>query len=153
MNKTLLDYEHSLEVVLPFLQVVLKNFEIFPVLLGDSSKENVEKIADELYEVLKNKENWIIVASTDLSHYYPYETAKKKDLLLLETLKTKNLNLLYKYLKNRKIEMCADAAVLTLLKIAQKFPDYEVKVLNYANSGDTSGDKSKVVGYLSLIHI
>jgi AmmeMemoRadiSam system protein B/AmmeMemoRadiSam system protein A len=147
VNKVLLDYEHSLEVELPFLQVVLKNFKIFPVLLGDSSKENIEKIADDIYDVLKNRKNWIIVASTDLSHYYPYETAREKDLLLLETLKTKNLNLISSYLKNRKIEMCGDAAVFTLLKISEKFPDYEVKILNYANSGDTSGDKSRVVGY------
>jgi len=147
VNKTLLDYEHSLEVEVPFLQVVLKNFKIFPILLGDSSKENIEKIADDIFEVLKNRKNWVIVSSTDLSHYYPYEIAKQKDLLLLETLKTKNLNLLSSYLKNKKIEMCADAAVLTLLKIAEKFPDYEVKILNYANSGDTSTDKSRVVGY------
>ncbi|HOK56572.1 MAG TPA: AmmeMemoRadiSam system protein B [bacterium] len=147
VNKVLLDYEHSLEVEVPFLQVVLKNFKIFPILLGDSSKENIKKIADDIYEILKDKKNWIIVASTDLSHYYPYETAKQKDGLLLETLKTKNLNLLYSYLSTRKVEMCADAAVLTLFKIAEKYPDYEVKILNYANSGDTSGDKSRVVGY------
>ncbi len=151
VNKAILDYEHSLEVEIPFLQVVLKNFKIFPVLLGDSSKENIEKIADDMYDVLKNKGNWIIVASTDLSHYYPYETAKQKDTLLLETLKSKNLNLIYSYLSSRKIEMCGDAPVFVLLKIAEKYPDYEVKILNYANSGDTSGDKNKVVGYGSAV--
>ncbi|MGB9677745.1 MAG: AmmeMemoRadiSam system protein B, partial [Candidatus Ratteibacteria bacterium] len=147
VNRALLDYEHSLEVQVPFLQFVLKNFKIFPVLLGEPSEENISKIADSLYDVLKNKKNWIIVASTDLSHYYPYQTAKEKDKLLLETLKSKNLNLIYSYLSKRKVEMCGDAAVLTLFKIAEKYPDYEVIVLNYANSGDTTGDKDRVVGY------
>ncbi|MCM8819144.1 MAG: AmmeMemoRadiSam system protein B, partial [Candidatus Omnitrophica bacterium] len=90
INKVLFDYEHSLEVQIPFLQYILKNFKIFPILLGDSSKENIDEIADALYDVLKNKKNWLIVASTDLSHYYPYDTARKKDLLLLEILKTKD---------------------------------------------------------------
>ena len=147
VDRNLIDCEHCIEVEIPFLQCVLKNFEIFPILVGDSSKENIEKIANDIYEVLKGDKNWIIVVSTDLSHYYPYDIAKQKDLLLLETLKTKNLNLLYKYLENRKIEMCGDAAVLILLKISEKFLNFEVKILNYANSGDTGGDKSKVVGY------
>ncbi len=151
VNKTLLDYEHSLEVEIPFLQYILKNFKIFPVLVGDASKENVELIANDLYDVLKEKKNWIIVVSTDLSHYYPYELAKQKDLLLLETLKSKNINLIYSYLSSKKIEMCGDAAVFILLKIAEKYPDYEVEILNYANSGDTIGDKSKVVGYGSAV--
>lgn len=151
VNRTYLDYEHSLEVEIPFLQVILKNFKIFPILLGDSSKENVEAVANEIYDVLKNRRDWIIVVSTDLSHYYPYQEAKQKDMLLLETLKTKNLNLIYKYLENRKIEMCGDAGVLVLLKIAEKYPDYQVKVLYYANSGDTSGEKNRVVGYGSAV--
>ncbi|MCM8772339.1 MAG: AmmeMemoRadiSam system protein B [Candidatus Omnitrophica bacterium] len=150
-NYDLLDKEHSLEVQIPFLQYILKDFKIFPILLGDSSRKNVEKIADDLFEVLKNKKNYLIVSSTDLSHYYPYDIAKKMDFLLLETLKTKNIDLLYSYLSNRKIEMCGDAGVLTLLKFAEKIGNYQVKVLYYANSGDTSGDKSKVVGYGSAV--
>ncbi|MCM8804925.1 MAG: AmmeMemoRadiSam system protein B, partial [Candidatus Omnitrophica bacterium] len=151
VDRAYLDYEHSLEVEVPFLQIIFKNFKIFPILLGDSSRENVEAIANDIYEVLKNKKNWIIVVSTDLSHYYSYEQANQKDTLLLETLKTKNLNLIYKYLESRKIEMCGDAGVLVLLKIAERYPDYQVKVLHYANSGDTSGDKNRVVGYGSVV--
>ncbi|MCX7917871.1 MAG: AmmeMemoRadiSam system protein B [bacterium] len=151
VNKTILDYEHSIEVEIPFLQYILKNFKIFPILLGDSSKENIMSIANDLYEVLKNRKSWVIVVSTDLSHYNPYEIAKQKDGLLLETLKSKNINLIYSYLSKRKIEMCGDAGVFTLLKIAEKFSDYEVKVLNYANSGDTGGDRNSVVGYASIV--
>ncbi len=147
VNKTLLDNEHSLEVQIPFLQYILKNFKIFPILLGDSSIENIEDISKDIYETIKDRKNWIIVASTDLSHYYPYQIANQKDKLLLETLKTKNLNLIYKYLQEGKIEMCGDAAVLTLLKISEKVSLYEVEILNYANSGDTSGEKNRVVGY------
>lgn len=151
VNKSLLDFEHSLEVQVPFLQYILKDFKIFPILLGDSSEENLNEIADDLFEILKDRKKWIIVASTDLSHYYPYEEAKKKDILLLETLKSKNLNLLYSYLSKGKVEMCGDAPVITLLKIAEKFKNYDVKILNYANSGDTSGEKNRVVGYGSVV--
>ncbi|MFN4228080.1 MAG: AmmeMemoRadiSam system protein B [Candidatus Ratteibacteria bacterium] len=151
VNKTLIDYEHSLEVEIPFLQYVLKNFKIFPILVGDASKENTDSIANDLYDVIKERKDWIIVVSTDLSHYYPYDLAKQKDLLLLETLKSKNINLIYSYLSAKKIEMCGDAALFILLKIAEKYPDYEIKILNYANSGDTSGKKSEVVGYGSAV--
>ncbi|MCM8785674.1 MAG: AmmeMemoRadiSam system protein B [Candidatus Omnitrophica bacterium] len=151
VNKILMDYEHSLEVEIPFLQYTLKNFKIFPILVGDPSKENTDLITNDLYNVIKERNDWIIVVSTDLSHYYPYELAKQKDLLLLETLKSKNINLIYSYLSAKKIEMCGDSALFILLKIAEKYPDYEVKILNYANSGDTSGEKSKVVGYGSAV--
>ncbi|MCD6407937.1 AmmeMemoRadiSam system protein B, partial [bacterium] len=152
-NKTLLDVEHCIEVEVPFLQKVLRNFKIFPVLLGDSSDANTSEIAEKLWSALKGRKDILIVVSTDLSHYFPLDIAEKKDALLFKTIQTKNLKLLYKRLEKRVVEMCGDAAVITLMKISSKYGDYEVKVLHYSTSANVSGDKSRVVGYGAMVFL
>lgn len=152
VNHTLLDVEHALEVEVPFLQKVSKNFKIFPILLGDIDMENVNNIADGIYKVVKKRKNLIFVVSSDLSHYYSESIAEKKDHLLFKYLKTKNIYLIYRKLKERKeVEACGDAAILTMLKIAEKMGNYEVKILHYSTSAKKTGNKKNVVGYGAIV--
>ncbi|MEM5777252.1 MAG: AmmeMemoRadiSam system protein B [Candidatus Aenigmatarchaeota archaeon] len=128
-------YEHSIEVQLPFLQRVLKKFSIIPISIGD---DDFNDVAKEITKLIDNKT--IIIASSDLSHYYDYETAIKIDSLANEAVPKLDIN------KAKKIEACGKIGILALMKIAKK-NGWSGKKLFYANSGDTAGDKSQVVGY------
>jgi len=152
INHTLLDVEHAIEVEIPFLQKVCKSFKIFPILLGDIDIQNVNGIANVIYKIVKKRKDIIFVVSSDLSHYYSETIAEKKDHLLFKYLKTKNISLIYRKLKERKeIEACGDAAIVVMLKVAEKMGNYALKVLNYSTSAKTTGDKKKVVGYGAVV--
>jgi len=128
-------FEHSLEVQIPFLQKVLKDFKIVPIIFG-SEDEDWERLAQAILENIKDKKV-LIIASSDLSHYLPYQEAQKIDSQTLEAIL--NLN-------TQNLEVCAKDSVKTLIEIA-KLLGGKTKLLKYLNSGDTAGDKSKVVGY------
>lgn len=129
--------EHSLEVQVPFLQTVLKNFVLYPLVIG-SSKADI--LAQDLVEFCK-QDDVIVVVSSDLSHYLPYLDAKKTD--------TETLNSVAEMDIDKMIEVgdaCGRTGILTLMFIAEKL-GWKPKLLDYRNSGDTAGDKSAVVGY------
>ena len=132
--------EHSIEVQLPFLQKTLKNFKILPIIFGSENKD-WELLARVILENTKN-ERILIIASSDLSHYLPYEVAKEVDQKTLKNILDLQIS---------DLEVCAQDAVKTLIAIAQKL-GAKTKLLKYANSGDRVpagrvGDKSQVVGY------
>ncbi len=128
--------EHSLEVQLPFLQMVLGDFEIFPVLTGECDPR---RLAHTLEPYLDDID--LIIVSSDLSHYYPYEEAVERDALAHRALE----NLDWVLMEDR-VEACGKTAILTLMQIAQK-RSWRAQLLDYRNSGDTAGDKFRVVGY------
>lgn len=129
--------EHSLEVQIPFLQTVLKDFKIMPILVNQFDSNLVGKIKSQI------NSKTLIVSSTDLSHYHPYQQAKKIDQ------KTISLILNFKPKKLKNSQACGMPAVKTVLNIAQKL-NWQPKLFKYLNSGDTSGPKNQVVGYLSM---
>ncbi len=156
--------EHSLEVELPFLQVALKNkFKIVPILVSGFSNERCKHIADAIVSVIKSfpDKKFLFVISTDMSHYPDYETANyvdKEALKVLEKfdpelLKTTTDKLLSKGYNNLSCIFCGEQAVITGMFIAKLLGADTVKVLHYANSGDTPryGDKSRVVGYCAVV--
>lgn len=128
-------FEHSIEAQLPFLQKTLKDFKILPVIFG-SENEDWLLLAGKLLEDVKEKKG-LIIASSDLSHYLSYEEAIKID--------QKTLNSIVN-LRNHNLEVCAADATKTLIKISQELGG-RAELLKYANSGDTSGSKERVVGY------
>jgi len=147
--------EHSLEVQLPFLQKVLKDFKVVPIILGNKSDS-----VDILINALKNliNEKTLIVVSSDLSHYPKYEDAKYSDNKVIEAILTGKRENLVKTIADLKrqginnLQTCAcgqDAieVVMGLLGGA------EIKLLKYANSGDITGEKSQVVGYASIVFV
>ena len=128
-------FEHSIEVQLPFLQKVLKSFKIVPIIFG-SEDEDWKALAKTILGNIKNKKV-LIIASSDLSHYLPYQEAKAIDKRTLDSISD---------LKTENLEVCAKDSVKTLLEIAKNLKA-KTKLLKYANSGDTAGDKLQVVGY------
>lgn len=140
--------EHSLEVQLPFLQTVLKDFNIVPILIGSPTKKTFEHLMTELPEILDEKT--LLITSTDLSHYHDYSTAKEMDNKIIEsiaklsTIETEHL------LRAGKSELCGGYPVLITLEVAKRAGANLGVLYNYANSGDVTGDKDRVVGYASM---
>ncbi|MCX5719150.1 MAG: AmmeMemoRadiSam system protein B [Nitrospirae bacterium] len=140
--------EHSLEVQLPFLQTVLKDFKIVPIVMGDQNLENCTTLSDAIYQAIKGKKV-LIIASTDLSHYYPYDEAVKLDTVLIDHVKDFDAQRLAGDLSEGKCEACGRGPLITTLLLARKMGANKSVILQYANSGDVTGDKGRVVGYLA----
>lgn len=142
--------ENSVEMELPFIQTVLKDSKVVLVALGRQSLENCKILGEALYEVLKDRENVMIVASTDMSHHLSYESANTLDARTISEIKKFDPKGLYEYsLARRHGIMCGIGAVCATMIASEKLGADKIKVLKYANSGDATGDKKSVVGYLS----
>jgi AmmeMemoRadiSam system protein B/AmmeMemoRadiSam system protein A len=133
--------EHSLEVQLPFLQVMLKAFEIVPILINSGDPK---ALAAVLAPHIDN--DTLIVASTDLSHYYPYERAVSLDRICTSAITNAEFSSM------PLCEACGKQAVMTLMYIAE-IKNWDAKLIDYKNSGDTAGDKDNVVGYASIAFV
>lgn len=128
-------WEHSLEVQLPFLQQVLDQFSLVPLAVGDASPEEVAGVLDYLW----GGPETLIVISSDLSHYLPYDTAKKFD----ESTAMSIVNL--EAPVNHE-QACGGTAINGLMLAAQR-RHLHPELLDLRNSGDTAGDRNRVVGY------
>jgi len=133
-------WEHSIEVQLPFLQRALGGFELVPIVFGQLDPEAVAKTLQTLID-----ESTLVVASSDLSHYHPYETAKGLDAACVEAICALNPEWM------QQQEACGKGPIITLIHLA-RMKGWKAKLLEYCNSGDTSGDKSQgVVGYAAIV--
>lgn len=143
--------EHSIEMELPFLQVVLKKFKIVPILISTPSLEEAQLLAQAIWKNIQGK-NVLIIASTDMSHYYPENIGKKIDNLTLELLRKESSDELIKQQALKNVELCGSEATVTLLEITKLMGNTHLEVLNYSTSGDRpGGDKNRVVGYGSSV--
>ncbi len=141
--------EHSLEVQLPFLQIVLGgSFRIVPVVIGNQSRENIIELGNTIGRIFSG-ENILIVASTDLSHYHPYTEAVSLDKDVIEIIASFDSNRLLEALSNNTIEMCGGGPVVSAMIASGLLGADSTRILHYANSGDAAGDRSAVVGYVS----
>lgn len=134
------EIEHSLEVQIPFLQVVLDNFKIVPILTGEVNTDTASFLINSILD-----ENTLLIVSSDLSHYYSYEDAQKLDQVTIDAILNYDINALRTF-----GEACGITGIEILLKIAAQ-NKWQIKLLKAANSGDTSGLKDQVVGYASFV--
>jgi AmmeMemoRadiSam system protein B/AmmeMemoRadiSam system protein A len=130
------EQEHSLEVHIPFLQKILNNFKLIPLLVGDTKPEQVATILEALW----GDDETLIVVSSDLSHFLDYATALKKDSNTTHLIKN------FDYEKIGPHEACGCMPIRGLLKLAQQ-KNMSIETLDLRNSGDTAGTKDRVVGY------
>lgn len=145
--------EHAIEVELPFLQRIYKGagFKIVPIVMGVPQAEDAGILAKALENVLDK--DTLIIVSVDLSHYYPYEKAVELDTNAITAIEKLDPEWFLAQLNRGELDIDAPAAVLAMLIFAGKH-NAKAKILKYANSGDVTGDKSRVVGYSSsLIYV
>ena len=144
--------EHSLEVEIPFLQKTFRDFKIVPVILGQVSVDAAEQIAETLHTVIGERKDVLVVVSTDMSHYHDDATARTMDQATLQTVENLDAAGLWNHCYRGTQEMCGFIPVTTALFLAQK-RNLQARVLEYATSGDVTGDPSRVVGYGSVIFL
>ena len=142
--------ENSVEMEIPFVQKVFKDAKIVPIAFGTQDYEDAEILAEALAKVLKDRRDVLIVASTDLSHYHPYDEANSIDKHTINTIFGLKAKELYDEGGLGVCELCGLMPVTATLILADKLGYDKVKTLKYANSGDTSGDKTRVVGYAAM---
>ena len=144
------DQEHSLEIQLPFLQVALGSFSFVPLVMGDQNAATCRELANVIYQVAKDR-HVLIVASTDLSHFYEYKKASQLDGIVLRHVQDKDVEGLLRNLAHDKTEACGGGPMAAMMLAADKLGAHHSLLLKYANSGDVTGDKSSVVGYTSAV--
>lgn len=141
------DKEHSLEIELPFLQRVLKNdFKLLPIMIRAQEEFVAQQLGEALAQTLKDK-NALLVASTDLSHFYEQQTANQLDREMLQRFTTLKPSSIFEAERLGKGFACGHAAVAAVEWAAQGLGANHVQVLKHATSGDVTGDHSSVVGY------
>ena len=143
--------EHSLEVQIPFLQAVLGSFKLVPIVMGDQSVACCRALAGALAETLGGRDDVLLVASSDLSHFHDYDEANRIDRKLISLVERYDYRSLRSALARGEVEACGGVPVMAVMEACEKLGAGRVRIIGYANSGDITGEKSRVVGYLSAL--
>lgn len=144
--------EHSLEVQLPFLQRTLGSFRLAPVVMGGQEAPHPARLGEAIAAAVRDLGSGarvLLVASTDLSHYYPDDRARALDKVLVDGLARFDPEGISEDLASGRCEACGGGPLVATLEAARRLGADEVEVLSYATSGDASGDRREVVGYVS----
>ncbi|MFC1918312.1 AmmeMemoRadiSam system protein B, partial [Chloroflexota bacterium] len=132
--------EHSLEVQLPFLQYFRPDIKIIPIILTQTSGATLQKIGMEIALAIKESgRKVVILASSDMTHYEPHDTAKEKDSKAIEAILELDENKLLKRVNELDISMCGYAPAVVLITAAKELGAKSAELVKYQTSGDTSG--------------
>jgi len=156
------NWEHSVEVQLPFLQYIFHDdFKIVPIVLSRLSVNEIRRLGDTLYEVSKDYDrDVIVIASSDFTHHgynYGYvlfkeneiENVTKLDLSFIEEIKNLDLNAFLEKLRKVNATVCGYSSIATLMEFSRHH-GAKVNLLKYYNSGELTGDSSLIVGYAAI---
>jgi hypothetical protein len=145
--------EHSLEVQLPFIQCLKRNFTIVPIQMMDTRLETCIEVGNAIASAIAefNKEGVLIVASSDMSHYVSAETAKRKDHAAIKRILDLDAQGLYNTVRDEGISMCGYGPVVTMIAACKSLGATKAELVKYTNSGDVSGDYDQVVGYAGIV--
>ncbi len=141
--------EHALEVELPFLQRVLGNFKLVPLVMGEQHLDLDRSLGLALAKLIQGPET-LIVASSDLSHFHTQQDAAKMDGKMLKALEAWDYRALSRNFEARVWEACGGGPIIAAMVAAEKLGANHAQVIKYATSGDTGGDKGRVVGYAAI---
>jgi AmmeMemoRadiSam system protein B len=143
--------EHSLEVELPFLQVLVPGFSFVPVVVGTRRPEELRELGEGIARVLaESPENILIVTSSDMNHYEDDETTRDKDQAAIARLLELDAAGLYEVCRDRRITMCGLGPAVAMLTAMQQLGVKHAQLVRYATSADVSGDRKTVVGYAGM---
>ncbi|MGD0200556.1 MAG: AmmeMemoRadiSam system protein B [Bryobacteraceae bacterium] len=144
--------EHSIEVQLPFLQRTLGQFQLVPIIMGDQSYEISRALGVALASRLQGTDT-LIVASSDLSHFHPYDDAVTLDRKTLRAIQEWDYLSMSQNFESRVWEACGGGPIVAAMIASERLGANQARLLKYANSGDVTGDRSSVVGYGSLAFV
>lgn len=146
--------EHSLEMQLPFVARLLPGVPIVPLVMGHQQRETAMALGDALARAItshrtRNPGDILLVASSDLSHYEDAATASRLDAVVVRHVEALDADGLMDALEREPRHACGGGPMVSVLRAAALLGGTRARVLRYADSGDVSGDKSSVVGYLA----
>jgi AmmeMemoRadiSam system protein B len=127
---------------------VLGDFSFVPVVMGDQNRQVCVELAKAIVRTAANR-NILIIASSDLSHYHPYDKAVLLDTVVIDELEKFNSESFIDKMENHAFEACGGGPIAVVMNAAQQLGANKTEILYYCNSGDITGDKSGVVGYLA----
>jgi hypothetical protein len=140
-------YEHSIEVQLPFLQYIYRDFRFVPICLGIQDLDTSEEIAQCLAKI----KDAIIIASSDFTHYEPKEQATAKDKKAIEHILNLDEKKFLQTVYDLDLSICGYGAIATCIAAVKKLGATKAELLKYATSGDITGDDSSVVAYAGIV--
>jgi len=145
-------FEHSLEVQVPFLQYFQSDIKIVPIVLSFATGSIYKQIGREIAQAIKDlNREVVIIASSDMTHYEPQESAQKKDNQAIAAILELSEDKLLARVEELDITMCGYAPTASLISAAKELGAREAELVRYQTSGDTTGDYSSVVGYAGII--
>jgi len=140
--------EHSLEMQLPFLQHVAPRAKIVPLVMGHQTDATARGLADAMVTAARGRPV-LLIASTDLSHYHDATTAARLDGVVVDRVRAFDADGLQTALDGRPDHACGGGPLIAVMRAAAQLGAPDARVLDYADSGDVSGDKTSVVGYMA----
>jgi len=147
------DSEHSIEVIVPFLQSVNSFVKIVPIVIAQAPGEIYKKIGHEIARIII-QHHWqnqlSILASSDMTHFESHESAQRKDFLAIESMIQLDTDELLNRVQEYRISMCGVGPVVIMLEIVKQLGARHGQLIKYQTSGDVTGDRSSVVGYAGL---
>lgn len=147
------DGEHAVEIELPFLQTTLDGeFKLLPLMLASFHTADAAQLGAALAETLSGQ-NALLIASSDLSHFYPQETAQILDQNVLDAIATFDPNIVLEVHHNGKGQACGLTSILAVMHATRLLGANTARILNYATSGAVSGDYQRVVGYSAAVFL
>ena len=144
-------YEHSVEVQIPFLQTLFKDFKIVPICMGLQDEETARDVSDELMDAISETDKKVVViASSDFTHYKPAAVAYDIDHYVLDPLLELNVTEFYSRIRERDASVCGHGPIAVMMRVCRGLGANSARLLNYANSGDVQ-PMAEVVGYAGVV--
>jgi MEMO1 family protein len=149
--------DHSLEVQIPFLLFTTEKFRIVPIILTNQDEylalELGSAISDTVNEYISKGDEFMLIASSDFTHYESNSEAHRKDSQLIKSILTLDITAFYYTLRQYNVSACGYGAIATVMVAAKNLGATRGELIRYATSGDVTGDKSSVVGYSSILFV
>jgi AmmeMemoRadiSam system protein B len=143
--------EHSLEVQVPFIKYRFPRARITPIMMGRQDIRSAQVLSEQIASAVKRTGRDVrIIASSDFSHYVPSDVARNNDLYAIEALTKFDIAEFYRRIGERNITACGYGPISAMLQVCQENGGRKAELINYATSGDITGDNSAVVGYAAL---
>lgn len=142
--------EHSVEIQMPFIQSVVKKFKALEIIMGTQDYRTCELLSKAIVKATKGRKI-LIVASSDLSHYHSQKEAEDLDNRVVDAVTKFDPQLLHDRLSDGSCEACGGGPMITAMLVAREIGATRSKTLYYATSGDITGDRAQVVGYMAAV--
>jgi AmmeMemoRadiSam system protein B len=143
--------EHSLEVQVPFIKYRFPRAQIAPVMMGQQDYSSAMRLSEKIGEAIKRtKRDVRIVASSDFSHYVPEQKAKSDDLYAIEPLLNLDTKEFYRRIEERRVTACGYGPIAAMVTTCKNLGAKTAQLIQYATSGDVTGDRREVVGYAAI---